>query len=164
MSIILNVGDQAVTLTAKTAAVTLTANTAAVTLSTYIPGPQGDVGPPGPTGGAGYTLPTNSDIGGNRAITSSNSYAAYADNTDETTYCVGLSMGAISSGADVTLQSGGKMTVSGAGWTESLPVFVSTNGTLTQSAPVTGYVQQVGMAFDSETLIIEINEPTYLEV
>ena len=153
MSIILNVGDQTVT---------LSANTAAVTLSTYIPGPQGVIGPPGPTGGAGYTLPTNSDIGGNRAITSSNSYAAYADNTDETTYCVGLSMGAVSSGADVTLQSGGKMVVSGVGWTESLPVFVSTNGTLTQIVPVTGYVQQVGIAFDSETLIIEISEPTYL--
>lgn len=162
MGVTLAVNGQQITLSTPAAQVDLTVKSATVTLNTCIPGPQGVVGPPGPAGGAGFTLATNSDIGGNRAVSVSGGYAAYADSTDETTYCVGLSMGAVSSGADVTLQSGGKMVVSGAGWTEDLPVFVSTNGTLTQVVPVIGYVQQVGMAFDSQTLIIEISEPTYL--
>lgn len=152
MSITLIVGAQEITLS------TTAAN---VALSTYIPGPQGEVGPPGPAGGAGFTLPTTSDIGGNRAVGTVNGYAVYAD-CSTGVIAVGISMVAVSSGEDVILQSGSKMTVTGAGWTPGGTIYVSTNGTLTQTEPTSGFSQKLGVAHDAETILIDISRPINL--
>lgn len=146
----------AITLIIGNQIVDLAVTPATVTLNTYIPGP------PGPAGEVGFTLPTNSDIGGNRAISTVSGYAAYADCSDITKPAIGVSTGAVSSGSDVTLQSGSKMTVVGAGWTPDQPIYVSTNGILTQTEPVSGFSQVLGVAHDSETIIIEIQKPIIL--
>ena len=162
MGITLNVGEQAITLSATEPALTLSARAAVVTLSTCVPGPVGATGPVGPSSGAGYTLPTAIPIGGNRALATDNSFAVYADSSVISKSCVGISMGAVSAGDDVTLQSGGKMTVTGAGWTAGSPVYLSTNGTLTQVEPVTGMSQVLGVAHGSDVIIIEVQKPVIL--
>ncbi len=149
----------AITLTVGGQTVTLAVSAASVTLSTYIPGPPGVVGPPGPAGGAGFTLPTDSDIGGSRAVATSGGYAVYADSSDVSLPAIGISMGAVSAGDDVTVQSGSKLTVSGAGWTPGQPVYTSVNGLLTQTEPTTGFSQVLGVAHDATTLLIEVQKP-----
>lgn len=118
-------------------------------------GLDGPVGPPGPEGGSGYTLPTNSAIGGNRAVATGNIHAVYAG-SDTMLPAVGVSMGAASSGNDVTLQTGGKMLVTSAGWTPDYPVFLGVNGTLTQTEPTSGISQKLGVAHDQDILLIDI--------
>ena len=153
MGIILNVGDQTVNLSVQSGG---------LSVGTYIPGPQGVPGPPGPASGEGYLLPTDSDIGGNRAIATVNGYANYADCTDPTKQAIGLSMGAVSSGADVTIKSGGKMVITGAGWLTGAPIYLSVNGTLTQTEPTTGFSQVLGMAHSSDTILINIQKQIIL--
>ena len=150
MGITLTVGDQDVTLSVQAAG---------ATLSTYIPGPAG---PEGPAGASTFDLQTNSSIGGNRAVTTAGGYAIYADNTDEDKFAVGISTGAVDSGDDVTVQSGGKMTVTGAGWTVGGLVYLSTNGTLTQTEPSTGISQVLGVAHSADVIIIEIRKQVIL--
>ena len=171
MALTLTVGGQIVGLSLVTPSVALTvgentialtATAATVGVQTYIPGADGTHGVTGPAGDSGFTIPTNSPIGGNRAIATVSGYAAYADSSDTSKVSVGISMGAVVSGVDVSLQTGSKMTVSGAGWTPDAPVYVSINGTLTQTEPASGFSQALGVAHDSETLLIEIQKPVIL--
>jgi len=149
MGITLTVGEQEVSLAVQAAD---------VTLSTYIPGPQGDTGPAGPPGGAGFNIPTNSAIGGNRAIGLSGGYATYA----ETVRAIGISSTAVASGVDVTLISAGEMTIPGASFTVDEPVFLAANGTLSSTAPSTGLSQILGVANSATSLIINIQQPLFL--
>jgi hypothetical protein len=71
-------------------------------------------------------------------------------------------MGAVSTGDDVTVQSNGKMTVTGASWTPGGVIYLSTNGTLTQTEPTTGFSQVVGIAHSADVIIIEIRKPIIL--
>ncbi len=156
MAITLTVGDQEVNLAVSAAEVNLSVQAAGVTLSSYIPGPAGPIGPPGTSV---YTLETNSDIGGNRALSTEGNYAIYADSTDTSKPAIGISVGAVSSGVDVTVQSGAKMTVSSAGWVIDLPIYLSTNGTMTQVEPTSGFSQVLGHAYKSDVIIIDIQKP-----
>ena len=158
MGISLTVGGSHVELEVKAAVMDLEVKAANVELNTCIPGPAG---PPGPAGGAGYTLPTEVDLGGNRAIATDNGFAVYADSSSGRP-AIGISTGAVSGGEDVVLQSGAKMVISGAGWTPGLPIFTGLNGVLTQVEPTSGFSQYLGMAHDSETIIIEIAKPINL--
>ena len=144
-----------VTLTVGGRTIALSVKAASVTLSTYVPGPKGD------KGDSFFELPTNSDIGGNRAVGTVSGFTAYAD-CSASVVAVGLSMGATQSGINCKIQTWGKMVVTGAGWTPNAPVFLSVNGTLTQVEPVHGFSQVVGIAHDSETLLINIEKPINL--
>lgn len=176
MAMTLNVGGQSVNLDATAAAVTLTvegqtielsATSASVEIQTYVPGSagadgtDGAPGAVGPPGGSGFTLPTEISIGGNRAVATVSEFAVYADSLLGLP-AVGISTGAVVGGNDVTLQSGSKMAVTGAGWAPGSPVFLSTNGTLTQTEPVAGLSQVLGIAHDAETILIEIVQPITL--
>ena len=130
--------------------VTLEARSAAVTLTTCVPGIQG------PAGDLEYTLPTEIAINGNCPVTSINGYVVYADSSDASKLAIGISMESVEAGDDVTIQIGGKMTVTGAGWTDNLPVYVSTAGVLTQTKPTSGFIQEVGVAIGTDILLINI--------
>ena len=161
MSISLTVGGAHVDLEVKAAVMDLEVKAANIELNTCIPGRPGPTGPPGPAGGAGFVLPTNSPIGGNRAVATDSNYAVYADcSTGQ--IAIGISTGAVSGGEDVVLQSGAKMVVTGMNWTPDLPIFTGLNGVLVQVEPTSGFSQYLGMAHDSETIIIEIAKPINL--
>lgn len=110
---------------------------------------------------SGFTLTAALDIGGDRAIATSSGNAIYADCSTNKP-AVGISTGAVSSGEDVTVQNSGKLTVTGAGWTPNGLIFLSTNGTLTQTEPMSGISQVLGRAYSSDVMIIDIQRPIIL--
>ena len=106
-------------------------------------------------------LPTNSDIGGHRAV-ATNDYAYYADPTITNSFCVGISVSAVSAGVDVPLQVSGKLQIPGMSWVVGGCVFVGTNGVLTQVVPTSGFIQKIGIACGSDCVLIEISQPIIL--
>lgn len=107
-------------------------------------------------------LPTNSAIGGTRAIATKDQFACYADGNDITLTAIGISVGAVSSGSPVEVQTFGKMLITGAGFTQNNFVFVGLNGVLTQSPVNTGFLQKVGVAHTPEILLIDVSQPIFL--
>lgn len=120
-------------------------------------GPKGDTGPPAMY----FLLPTNTPIGGNRAIGAVDGFAVYAD-CSVPINAIGMSMGAVSAGEDVKVQFGDTMTVPGASWNPGSLVFLSTNGVLTQTVPSQGISQVVGIAQSQDLLLIDIQMPITL--
>jgi hypothetical protein len=103
-------------------------------------------------------------LGGHRIVRSTgNGEVGYADcsnavHGDDT---VGLTLGAVGIGENVTVQHSGYVTNVGWSWTMGLPIFLSTTGLLTQTQPASGFVQVVGHAADTDTMFISIETPIY---
>jgi hypothetical protein len=128
-----------------------------VMLAAGIQGPQGLRGPIGLSGGTGFELIAGIDLGGNRAITG---IAEYADNTDFKTIgrTIGITAGAASAGLPVSIVANGELD-GFFGLTVNDPVYLSVNGTTTQTIPTTGYLQKLGVAVSDTRILIRINEP-----
>lgn len=130
------------------------------------PGPPGDAGPgAGPIqtliGTAGETL------GGHRAVG--------LDTTGRFTYCdnsirfdafraCGITTGAASTDADVTVQTQGELTESGWSWTPDLPIYLGANGQLTQIAPTGSPLFNIpfGVALTATSMFVRLGIPTFL--
>jgi hypothetical protein len=110
----------------------------------------------GVAGSSNFTLPTAIDILAFKAVANALNQGIYADNTDAAKMAVGISTGPVTAGTDVVLKTGGAITVTGAGWTDNLPVYASTGGALTQTKPTSGFVQEVGRASGADILIVNI--------
>ena len=123
-------------------------------------GPQGIRGLTGPTGGTAIELIAGIDLGGNRVVTGE---AGYADSSDLATIsrAVGITVGAATAGSPVNIVASGELD-GFFGLTVNTPVFLSTNGTLTHTAPVAGYIQRIGVAVSSTKILINIQEPLAL--
>lgn len=96
-------------------------------------------------------------LGGHRAVVLSSGMAFYADssNLDHAGLVVGITTGAAAQGASASIQSGGEL----AGLSGLIPdqaIFLSTNGGLTQSAPITGFSQQLGIALSATAMLINL--------
>lgn len=84
----------------------------------------------------------------------------YADHTDgEGHIVVGISTHAAVPDDPLNVQTSGPIQFGGWAWTPSLSVFVSTNGTLTQTPPASGYVLSIGRAITTNIIDILIGKP-----
>lgn len=93
-----------------------------------------------------------------RAVTTNSSgQAIYAsNNTLGNAQVVGITMGAASSGAQVGVKTFGPMSDASWNWTKG-PVFLGTNGALTQTAPSGGaIIVQVGRALTATQLFVDV--------
>ena len=119
-------------------------------------------------GETGFELGTTSDstittatagevLGGNRAVyIAGDGKAYYADRTAATSMLTsGVTTGAAALGAAATIQTTGVMTNGSWTWTGNNPVWLSTTGLLTQTAPTTNFLIQVGTAMGPTKLLIE---------
>lgn len=97
-------------------------------------------------------------LGGHRVVTMSGNYAS-KDNADDKFNILGITQGAVISGGTATVTTYGVITESSWNWTAGLPVFLSTNGQLTQSAPTSGFRLIIGRAKSATTLFVDISEP-----
>lgn len=120
---------------------------------------QGPAGPAGVSGDGYVVLIAGSALGGHRAVIDNVTYADHS-NSLHAGKVIGITTGSSTTGNPVTIQSGGKLN----GFTGlSLgPVYLSTNGTLTQTAPTSGFIQQLGVAVSATEIMIQIHMPIML--
>jgi hypothetical protein len=105
------------------------------------------------------TLVAGENLSALRAVTTNSSgQAVYAsNNTLANAQVVGITNGAVTSGANATIKISGILTDANWNWTKGT-VYLGTNGTLTQTVPTNGaIVVHVGKALTATTLIIDID-------
>ena len=105
------------------------------------------------------TLVAGENLSALRAVTTNSSgQAVYAsNNTLANAQVVGITNGAVTSGANATIKISGILTDANWNWTKGT-VYLGTNGTLTQTVPTNGaIVVHVGKALTSTQLIIDID-------
>ena len=128
-------------------------------------GPRGPRGYPGETatasGDSKFVLFTHTPIGGKRLISVENGIAIYASVT-ENKPAIGLSLESVLGFVFLECQSIGSLIVPGVNWTKDRLVFLTDNGLFTQVPPTIGFSQSVGIAVDTNKLIIEITQPIYI--
>lgn len=114
-------------------------------------------GPKGVSGSSSFQLTAGANLGGNRVVTGA---AAYADNTDLTSIgrAIGVTQGAAVEGDSVSIAATGELD-GFSGLTVNQPVYLSVNGTITQTLPVVGYIQRVGVAISGTKISINFSDP-----
>lgn len=125
-------------------------------------GPQGPQGPPGI--GNSVLVTATTAIGGNRAVMGDGAGSiAYADSSNlaHRGKCIGLTMTAASAGGTVEIAVSGDVTEPTWNWSLG-PVYLGTNGLLTQTVPTSGYIQVIGTAMSPTRMTISIQQPIIL--
>jgi len=145
--IALNLQAQEVALTLEEQTVRLNALTGATIINNY--------------GSDTVAVTAAENLSGHRVVTVEGYYASKDTATDKFKV-LGITTGAASSGAEATVQISGYLTEPGWNFTVGLPVFLSTNGHITQTAPTDGFCLIIGKPKTATTLFIEIHEPTIL--
>jgi hypothetical protein len=125
-------------------------------------GPEGPPGPKGDPGTADITLTYNAGetLGGHRVVRIESGLVYYADNTTlaHAGKVIGITTGAVVSGSSTTIQVAGELEESTWSWSPG-PVYLSTNGLLTQTPPATGFLQKIGTAITSTKILIRVIDP-----
>lgn len=101
------------------------------------------------------------NLGGHRIVTVEGFYASKDTATDKNKV-LGMTTGAVSIGSEATVQVSGFIEESSWNWDVDLPVFLSTNGQLTQSAITSGFSLIVGKPRTATNMFISISEPIIL--
>jgi hypothetical protein len=126
---------------------------------------QGPPGPPGPPGSGGpqtVVLQAAIALGGHRIVcVDSAGQAIYPDrsNPAHADAVVGITTGAASAGADVTVQTTGEMIESSWSWSPG-PIWVGDNGLLTQTSPTSGWVQMIAIALSATKIVVTPRQAT----
>jgi hypothetical protein len=132
--------------------ITVTESPLEVTVAS--PGPQG---PPGPSGTSSQSVnyPAGETLGGHRAVVIANGEAFYADKDtpSHAGQVVGVTTGAASAGNDVNIQFGGELEEPSWNWSPG-PIYVDTNGQLTQTRPSSGWIMNIGVALTPTRIFI----------
>lgn len=104
-------------------------------------------------------------LGGHRVIISDSGLLYYASTTNvlHRNKVVGITLGAVTSGAQATYQKDGLVTEPSWNWNTSLPVYLADNGLLTQApANTTGFVMIVGTPASATSLYLFLQPPILL--
>lgn len=117
------------------------------------------VGLPGKDGASSTTLLTvisDKPLGSNRVITNT---LNYADNTNLSHIgnILGISLNAVNTGQELNLMFSGEL--DGFSSLTLSPVYLSTNGTITQTPPTTGFILRIGTAISSTKILISLSTP-----
>lgn len=112
-------------------------------------------------GGDTVAVTAAENLGGHRIVTVEGYYASKDTATDKNKV-LGMTTGAVSSGSEATVQVSGFIEESSWNWNVDLPVFLSTNGQLTQSAITSGFSLIVGKPRTATNMFISISEPIIL--
>src|SRR5205085_1073647 len=102
---------------------------------------------------------------GHRAVVAdTNGNAVYADSSEPShaNAVIGITTGAASEGAAVSVQNIGEMIEPSWQWAPDIPIYINANGILSQTAPTTGFSLVVGFAVTSTRIIIHITQPIIL--
>ena len=127
-------------------------------------GPAGAQGPQGPAGGEVPEYVAGEALGGHRAVTLLSGEAVYASNTTALHLgrVIGITLGAAVQGDTVQVQPSGTLIEPSWNWNTALPVYLSTNGQLTQTTPTAGFSLILGFPLTATSLYVDIREPINL--
>lgn len=127
------------------------------TIVTGLQGPPGPTGPIGPSGDA-FVLTAASTLSGHRALAiNGDGQAIYAQHTDATALAVqGLSAQSGIVGEDLVVSQSGPLAWPAGDLTPGLPLFLTTDGQLAHTPPTTGWLRQIAVAVDADTISIDI--------
>lgn len=105
-------------------------------------------------------------LGGNRAvkIDTATGRAIYANNTDinQAELVLGITTGAAAALAPVTVLMVGQMTEPSWTWTPGLPIYLGVTGLLTQTAPTSDSITELGIAQEATVMLVRIQETIFL--
>ncbi len=139
-----------------------TAETVSIVINTGQEGPQGPAGPAGD--GSKLTKIAGSAIGGHKVVIASGVSGAQLADKDTPAHMhlvLGVTQGAASSGSPVDIQTVGEMIEPSWSWSAG-PVFLGSNGNLTQTPPASGFQLLIGTAIAPTVLMIKIGAPISL--
>jgi len=130
-------------------------------------GPQGPQGNIGPAGGVALTVTAGAALGGHRIVhLDSSEKAQYAGNQTAAHALVmlGMTLGAAVLNDPVNVQSFGEVIEPSWSWTLNQPVYLDTNGLLTQTTPVAPALFQriVGFPTAATKLFLSFREPIFI--
>ena len=121
-------------------------------------------GPPGP-GADKIIRSAGMNLGGHRMVSpDSSGNLIYSDHTDvsQASRVMGMTTGAASSGADVTVLAAGLIQFTGWSFDMASHIFLGVNGTVTQTPPLNGFLLVVGHPVDTDTMMLRVLAPILL--
>lgn len=116
---------------------------------------------PTPSSTSTLSLTAAANVSGFTAVAISNGQAVTASSALPGS-AVGIATGGAIAGATVTVQYEGLLSDPSWSWTPNQPIFIASNGVLTQSAPTVGYSQIIGYPIGTTSLLIDIQAPITL--
>jgi len=122
-------------------------------------------GIPGPAGATVLVRTAGLIMSGHRMVVlDMDERAYYADctNPDHAHRVIGMTRGAALEDAAVIIQTGGELTEPSWDWSMSFPVWLSTDGLLTQVIPTTGFSLIIGFPLTPTKIFIDLREPLIL--
>lgn len=124
-------------------------------------GVQGPPGIPGNSTQTEYHV-AGTTLGGGRAVVlNDQNKLVYPDPSNIDSWCLGITKTSALTGELVEVQVSGTLTEPAWTWTPSQPVFLSSNGNLTQIPPTTGQIIVLGIAPTSTKLFVDIKTPIW---
>lgn len=135
-----------------------------VVIEVGMPGPAGAPGAMGSAGSTALTVTAGEALGGHRLVVLDGGAAFYAgsDISHHAWRVAGLTLGAALPGAPVDVLRAGEVFEPTWSWDPLLPVFLSTNGQLTQVPPSVGISLIVGFPVAPTKLFLSLREPITL--
>ena len=106
-------------------------------------------------------ITASENLGGHRVVTVEGYYAS-KDTANDKFKVLGITTGAVNSGETATVTTYGTITEPSWEWTIGTPIFLSTNGQLTQTAPTSGFRLIIGKPQTATSIFIDISEPLIL--
>lgn len=130
-------------------------------------GLPGARGAPGAPGGSGLQYPAGVALGGHRVVYAradgkldyaSNLVAAHGDRV------IGVTVASASANEDATLVSFGPIEEPSWNWVANTPVYLGTNGQMTQVPPASpaAFIMRIGVPTSPTSLFVNINNPLFL--
>lgn len=132
-----------------------------LTLNSGIKGDKGDKGDTGESGASSsYVYTAGEILGGHRSVIIDNNLAYYADctNLDHINKPMGISSNASAEGGEVTVVFFGEMEESSWSWDITKPIFIGTNGILTQTPVTSGFSCIIATPITTTKIFIEKQE------
>lgn len=110
------------------------------------------------------TYKASENIGGHTVVIMASGGVAKASSStpNHSSKVIGMTYHAVSSGQNVKVVTSGRVVEPTWSWITGSPIFLSTNGTLTQTPPSLGFILQVGVAVSPTTINIALKQPLIL--
>ena len=127
-------------------------------------GPPGPPGAPGPAGGAAVQRLAGETLSALRVVYELNGqvFLLSSADADHIDLLLGLALTAAAAGTATNIQLIGAVDDAAWSWTPG-PIWLGTNGALTQTPPASGFDVRLGAAVSATRVILNIEEPVWLD-